>query len=188
MSTPSRPPAILVTGAPATGKSTLAAALARRMPAVLIDQDVATGPLVEVVGSLIGVHDLDDPRLATLTRGARYETIAQLAEDNLRCGLAVVLVAPFTTERRELGAWQELERRLDAAGGAPTLVWLRLDLAHILARMRARAALRDVDKLREESSLGSLDLDPPTGPHLALDATVAVPDLVESVLTQLQIS
>lgn len=147
---------------------------------------MATGPLVEVVGSLLGVHDLDDPRLAAVTRSARYETITQLAEDNLRCGLAVVLVAPFTTERRELGAWQDVQRRLESAGGAPTMVWLRLDVAHIIARMRARAALRDVDKLRDESSLAGLDLGPPVGPHLALDAAAAVPDLVESVLRRLQ--
>jgi hypothetical protein len=66
------------------------------------------------------------------------------------------------------------------------MVWLRLDVAYILARMRARAALRDVDKLRDGSSLTGLDLGPPVGPHLALDAAAAVPDLVESVLRQLQ--
>jgi predicted kinase len=178
---------ILVTGPPATGKSTLAAALARRMTGALIDQDVATGALVDVVGSLIDVHDLDDPRLAALTRDARYETILHLAEDNLRCGVAVVLVAPFTVERRQLGAWQDLERRLDTAGGVPTLLWLRLEPQEILARMRARAALRDVHKLRDEFSLlARLDLDPPVGPHLRLDAAAPVGDLVDLVVERLR--
>ena len=182
-----RPPAVLVTGAPATGKSTLAAALAARLAGALIDQDVATGALVEVIGSLIDVHDLDDPRLAALTRHARYETVLQLAEDNLRCGLAVVLVAPFTTERRQLGGWQQLRRRLEAAGGAPTLVWLQLEPHQILARMRARAALRDVDKLRDEPGLlARLDLDPPVGPHLRLDATAPAEDLAGLVATRVQ--
>jgi predicted kinase len=180
---------ILVTGAPATGKSTLALALAARVTGALIDQDVATGALVEVIGSLIDVHDLDDPRLAALTRHARYETIVQLAEDNLRCGLAVVLVAPFTTERRQLGAWQRLRHRLEAAGGVPTLVWLQLEPHQILARMRARAALRDLDKLRDEPGLlARLDLDPPVGPHLRLDAEAPAEDLVDLVLTQLRSS
>lgn len=178
---------ILVTGAPATGKSTLAAALAARMTAALIDQDVATGALVEVIGSLIDVHDLDDPRLVALTRAARYETILHLAEDNLRCGSAVVLVAPFTTERRQLDAWQQLERRLEAAGGVPVLVWLQLEPHQLLARMRARAALRDVDKLRDEAGLlARLDLDPPVGPHLRLDAAAPAEDLAELVSARLR--
>jgi len=177
-----------VTGAPATGKSTLAVALARRVAASLIDQDVATGALVEVIGSLIDVHDLDDPRLAALTRKARYETILDLAEDNLRCGIAVVLVAPFTTERRQLGAWQDLERRLRAAGGVVSLLWLQLQPQEILARMRARAAPRDVDKLRDEPGmLARMNLDPPVGPHLRLDATAPIGDLVDLVVAQLRL-
>jgi predicted kinase len=187
MRTPLRPPVVLVTGAPASGKSTLAIALASRLTAALIDQDVATGALVDVVASLIDVHDLDDARLATLTRGARYETIIDLAADNLRCGLAVVLVAPFTAERRQLAAWQDLERRLAAAGGVATLVWLRLGAHQILERMRARGAARDADKLRDESSLlARLDLDPPVGPHVRLDAAAPVSDLVDVVLARLR--
>jgi hypothetical protein len=158
------------------------------MAGALIDQDVATGALVEVISSLVGVHDLDDPRLAALTRTARYETILCLAEDNLRAGLGVVLVAPFTAERRQLGAWQDLQGRLSTAGGDPTLVWLQLEPRQIVARMRARAAARDVDKLRDEASLlARLDLDPPVGPHLRLDATAAVGTLVELVAAHLRV-
>ena len=186
MSTPYRPPVILVTGAPATGKSTVAAALARRVTGALIDQDVATGALVEVISSLVGIGDLDDQRLAALTRQARYEAILCLAEDNLRAGLAAVLVAPFTTERRQLSAWQDLERRLSTAGGDPRLVWLDLEPQQILARMRARAAPRDVEKLRNETGMfARLDLDPPVGPHLRLDATAPVSRLVDLVVAQL---
>jgi predicted kinase len=188
VTTPHGPAVILVTGAPATGKSTLAVALARRMTAALIDQDVATGALVDVIGSLIDVHDLDDPRLAALTRSARYETIARLAEDNVRAGLAVVLVAPFTTERRHLDRWRVLERRLSRSGAVPILVWLQLEPRQILARMRARAAARDVDKLRDESNLlARLDLDPPVGPHLRLNGAAPVADLADLVIAHLRL-
>ena len=64
------PVAIVVTGPPATGKSSLGAALAEELNAALIDQDVATGALTDVIAALVGVDDLDDLQLATLTRTA----------------------------------------------------------------------------------------------------------------------
>jgi predicted kinase len=176
-------PAIIVAGPPATGKSTLAGALARRLPAALIDQDVATAPLTDVIASLIGTSELDDPRLVTVTRTARYETIIRLAETNLRLGVAVVLAAPFSRERGDLSAWHELERRLKAAGGIPTLVWLQLPPEEIRRRMHARSADRDTEKLRADRDwLATVDLGPPVGPSLALDATAPLTDLVEVVL------
>lgn len=61
-------PVVLLTGAPATGKSTLGRLLDGRLRAALLDQDVATKPLVDVVRGLVEVEDLDDRRLAGLTR------------------------------------------------------------------------------------------------------------------------
>ena len=101
----SRLAAVLVGGPPATGKSTLAATLAPRLGAALLDLDVATGPLTRVVSELAGVHDLDDPVLAGLTRDARYDTLLGLAAANLRAGRPVVLVAPFSAERAQPSAW-----------------------------------------------------------------------------------
>ena len=71
----SRVAAVLIGGPPATGKSTLAMALAPRLEAAVLDLDVATAPLTRVVSELTGLHDLDDPALAGLTREARYDTL-----------------------------------------------------------------------------------------------------------------
>jgi predicted kinase len=173
----------VVTGAPATGKSTLGAALAEELSAALIDQDVATGALTDVIAALVGVDDLDDLQLATLTRTARYETVIRLAEANLEVGVAVVLVAPFSRERRDLPAWQHLERRLKEAGGLPTLVWLHLEPEQIRHRMHARSADRDAEKIRGKRDwLLTIDRDPPVAPHLALDATAPLTDLVNAVV------
>src|SRR3982751_5016128 len=90
-----RPLAIVVCGAPGSGKSTVGALAARRMRAALLDLDTATASLTAVISSLHGSHDLDDPTLVSLTRGARYETLARLAEDNLRAGMNAVMVAPY---------------------------------------------------------------------------------------------
>jgi len=177
--------AVVLTGAPATGKSTLGRLLARHLGAALVDQDVATGPLLDVVRRLVGVDDLDDARLAGLTRSARYEVLAAVAVDNLRAGVPVVLVAPYTSERNDPAAWSRLERRLAAAGGAPVLAWLSLDPHEILRRLRERDAARDRPKLADPDAylrvLARLAAEPAT-PHLALRADEDPAVLVSRVL------
>jgi predicted kinase len=188
MAVDGRPVAILVAGPPACGKSTVGAALARTLGAALIDQDTVTAPLVRVVGSLVKVHDLDDPRLATLTRAPRYDSIRGIAEDNLRVGNTAVLVAPFTLERHDLDAYQELTGRLRAAGGrAVALVWLHVEREQLVHRLRARAADRDTAKLHNEGRfVDRLDLTPPVVPHLAIDAAGPVDRIVRSIVRGLE--
>jgi len=180
------PPAVLLTGWPAAGKSTVGRALARRLGAALVDQDTATAPLVGVVADLVGVHDLDDARLAGPTRQARYETVTALAEDNLRVGTPVVLVAPFTDERRDPLAWRALDRRLRAAGGSPLLVWLRLQPATGVPRLRAGGATRDLAKAAGTAAfIAALDVAEPAGPHLTLDGESPTDDVVRAILAAL---
>jgi predicted kinase len=180
-----RPFAVLIGGAPATGKSTLATALAPRLRAAVLDLDVATGPLTEVVSRLAGPADLADPRLAELTRAPRYDTLFALAADILRAGLPVVLVAPFTAERSPAG-WDAMAHRLSAHAATLTLVWLRLPDDRLIARLRRRDAARDIDKIqRPDAFLSTVDRTPPTVPHLALDASRPVAELVRRVLAEL---
>ena len=189
MATTDAPPAaLLIAGPPASGKSTVAASLARTLGATLIDQDVATGPLLSVIKSLINIDDIDDPRLATLTRAGRYETITRLAEDNLRVGNTVVVVAPFTAERTHLPIWEDLFHRLQrAADGAVMMVWLYLSREELLQRMRARRADRDASKLREEQRfIDQLDFRPPVGPHIPIHAVGSVDQIVRSIINRLK--
>jgi len=173
-------PAVLLSGPPASGKSTLSHLVARELRAAVIDQDVATAPLVSVVQRLVGADDLDDPRLAGLTREPRYRVVLDLAIDNLAAGMPVVLVAPFTAERADPAAWAATRDGLTAAGGTPLLVWLHLEPADVLRRLRERDAPRDAAKLTDEAAyLARLATRcvPPGIPHLALDAT-RPPDLL----------
>jgi predicted kinase len=179
------PAAVLLSGPPASGKSTLSHIVARELRAAVIGQDVATGPLVGVVQELIGVDDLDDPRLTGLTREPRYRAMLDLAADNLAAGMPVVLVAPFTTERTDPAAWSVTYDRLVAAGGTPLLVWLHLEPIEVLRRLRARGAARDAPKLADEAAYLAVlvaDCQPPVVPHLALDATLAPTELGRAVL------
>ena len=175
--------AVLVGGPPATGKSTLASALAPRLGAAVLDLDVATGPLVRVISGLIGVTDLDDPALAGLTRDARYETLLALANANLRAGRPVILVAPFSAERARPAAWAATAQRLTAD---PVMVWLHLPPDELVWRLTRRALARDENKIRDPASfLAGLDLAAPAIPHLALDATQPTATLVQSILDHL---
>jgi len=178
-----RPAAVLIGGPPATGKSTLATALAPQLCAALLDLDVATGPLTRVVSDLTGVRDLDDPVLAGLTRAARYDTLLGLAGANLQAGRPVVLVAPFSAERAKLSAWASTARRIP---GDATLVWLHLSPDELIRRLTRRALARDENKIRDPASfLTGLDLQPPAGPHLPLDAAQPTATLVRSILDHL---
>ena len=179
-------PAVLLTGWPGSGKSTVGRVLASRLGAALVDQDTVTAPLVSVVANLVGVDDLDDARLAEPTRAARYETIVALAEENLRVGLPVVLVAPFSRERRDLHAWETMDRRLRVAGGSPLLVWLHLEPTAVVARLQARGAARDLAKLADPISfLARLHQEAPVSPHTVVDAERAAADIVEDIVAAL---
>jgi predicted kinase len=175
--------AVLIGGPPATGKSTLAMALAPRLDAAVLDLDTATAPLTRVVSELAGVHDLHDPVLAGLTRDARYDTLLALAEANLMAGRPVVLVAPFSAERARPSAWAATTQRIPAQA---TMVWLHLPPDELIRRLTQRGLARDENKIRDPASyLSGLDLGPPAIPHLALDASQPTGALVRSVLDHL---
>jgi predicted kinase len=175
-------PVLMVCGAPASGKSTLAREVATRRRAVLLDLDVLTAPLTGVVAALLGVSDLDSARLAEHSRSARYETLQAAAVDNVRLGQSAVLVAPFSRERRDPDAWSRFTEPLVAAGGAPRLAWLRIPGVVLLDRMAARGAERDRGKLAEGPAyLSRADLTPPSLPHIAVDALTPISEQLTAV-------
>jgi predicted kinase len=180
----SGPQAVLVCGAPGSGKSTVGALIARRLRAALLDLDTATAGLTAVIAEMHGTEDLDDPGLARLTRAARYETLTRLAEDNLSTGLSTVLVAPFTAERRDRRIWDQLQRRIAQSGGTTSMVWLRIPAEEVLKRVRRRGAVRDLSKMTANWP-AALDLGPPDVPHIAVDALLSPASITESVLSSL---
>jgi hypothetical protein len=96
-----------------------------------------------------------------------------------------VLVAPYSTERRDPVAWKRLAERLSGAGGLATLVWLRVTGEELLARMSERAADRDRDKLADRAAYAArTDLSEPIVPHIAVDATAGVEEQCRHLLTR----
>lgn len=176
---------MFIAGPPASGKTTLARALASGLGAAVLDIDVATGLLTSLVLDLIGARDYSDPRAAELTRARRYETLINLARDNALCGLSTVLVAPFTVER-SIEGWESVASSLNAQTDA-RLIWLTVAPGELKRRLLARDAARDADKLEDPDAwLATVVTEPPAAPHLALDGTRPVEELVESVVVDLQ--
>jgi predicted kinase len=171
---------VLVAGAPGSGKSTVAALVATRLHAALLDLDTATASMVSVVAELLGTDNLDDAELSLLTRDARYEAVTALAEDNLAVGLSVVMVAPFSAERRDPAAWDALSQRMGEAGATTLLVWVRISAEEVLRRVESRGARRDAAKLNSDWVAG-LDLGPPAVPHLEVDGHLTPADIAEIV-------
>lgn len=181
--------ALVVAGPPASGKSNLGRALARRLHGALLDQDVLTNPLVAVVAGLVDAgDDLDHPRLRDLVRDARYECLLDSAALQLRCGTHVVLVAPFTAETQDPGRWGAVERRLRAAGASSvSLVWLEASAQLLERRLRLRSAPRDqarlADPRRRQAWLG--DIRAPAVPAVAVDASLTRARQTDAVMAAL---
>jgi predicted kinase len=175
---------LLICGAPGSGKSTVGRVVARRLGAALLDLDTATSSLTAVIIALQGTDNLDDPELGRLTRAARYETLSALAADNLSAGISAVMVAPFTTERRDPVAWEALCGRMERAGASTTMIWLRISADNVLGRVERRGAGRDLAKLRGDWPAG-LDLGAPAVPHIEVDALLSPTAIAETVLSSL---
>jgi len=178
------PRAFVISGPPASGKSSLGALLARALGAALLDQDVMTGSLVAVIAGLVGTQadDRDDPRLRAASRNAVYQVLLDAAVANLAVGTSVVLVAPFARERSDAQRWNLVSERL-AAGGAPHLLWMSCPMDELVRRMRARAAPRDRAKLAGLAAYLTAEvLTPPAVAHTVIDATSSVDYQLEQAL------
>lgn len=135
---------VCVGGAPGAGKTTVGALVAAAAGLALVDLDSVTTPLVEAVAATLGtVADLDAPRFTAL-RQARYACLAEVVADNLRAGLGVVAVAPFSAEAADAVGW----RQQGLAWGARRVVlcWLDVDPEVAAARAAARGLPRDLAK------------------------------------------
>lgn len=173
--------AVVIAGPPASGKTTLGAALARALHHAFIDLDIVTGPLTRAALALAGADETAlDGELGEQLRDARYGALLDTAEANLRAGIGVVLTGPFTRERSDPASWEALRARL---GGAETcLICLELDERHRRARMRARGAVRDQRKLtaaleprppQARLPQGAIPLDAAVGRRMLLDSALA---------------
>ncbi len=166
--------AIVVTGPPACGKTTLATALASALHDAIVDLDTVTGPLTRFALGLLGAGEaaLDGPAGGRL-RGPRYDALLDVAVANLSIGIGVVLAAPFSAERADPGRWDSLARRLlPETPDRVALLYLHAPAEVRRARLRARGAPRDAGKLSFPAADPADDADGDAAPRLVPGALV----------------
>eukprot|EP01124_Arcella_intermedia_P013994 TRINITY_DN20371_c0_g1_i2.p1 TRINITY_DN20371_c0_g1~~TRINITY_DN20371_c0_g1_i2.p1 ORF type:complete len:141 (-),score=55.30 TRINITY_DN20371_c0_g1_i2:28-450(-) len=131
---------------------------------------------------VVGGYDKDDrdsPIFKEKFRGPIHETLFDIAKENLD-GTDVVIVAPFTRERKEAGFVEAVKRRV----GTERVVVYYLVLEEDVRRKRieGRKNPRDAYKLQDWESYAALGRDPPSGPpfpHYRVDTTYPTPIITE---------
>jgi sugar-phosphatase len=168
--------AYVVTGPAGAGKTTLGRELARATRAPLLDLDVLTNPLLDAVFAEAGFSGhWNDTEHRGWVRPARYAALSVVAADQVQLGNDVVLVAPFTAERRGAEEWDLLVSALVPAD--VRLVWLEVPANVLAERVRTRGEERD-------RSGSTVDDVVPLVPHVRVDGTLPTADQVAQVLSR----
>lgn len=153
------PRAILVFGAPCSGKSTFAKQFANQFNATFYDLDALK-------------------REHSLSRALVLLLVSQIA----KTGATLVLEGGNATERDR----RELNEILRAAGYAPALVWLQTDVATIKSRLKVRLKSVEEAKTVYESRIKTLEAPSELENPIVLSGKHTYPTQLKQVLTQLQ--
>jgi predicted kinase len=166
-------PIWIVAGAPGAGKSTVASLLAMRLDPVpaMLDKDTMYGGFVHATLAAAGRHagEREGAWYDRHIKAYEYEGMTATAREIRSHGCPVLLVAPFTSQIRNLDVW---ERWMADLGGPPVrLVWVGCAVDVLRDRILGRASPRDGIKVAGfEAWVARIQpATPPPVPHSTVD-------------------
>jgi predicted kinase len=144
------PTVIFLIGAAGSGKSTIGKLIASEYHYCYLDKDIVcnkfTGLLLESKG--FSPHDRDGNAFYnSVVMDLEYQTLLDIANDNLQLGRSVVLDAPFLGYFSNRNYIQELREKYDWNRVNPMVLQVMVDFEVLKERIRARALERDAWKL-----------------------------------------
>jgi predicted kinase len=146
----SQPKLIIVIGTAGSGKSTIARRLAVQHGAAYLDKDAMSARFVEAALLATG-YDPGDRESNTFYRDhilpLEYDSLLDVAGDNLRLGRSVVLDAPFSPYLDDPDFITVSARRFDWPVVDVEVVRVRVSPATLQHRLRERGLKRDHWKL-----------------------------------------
>lgn len=181
----------VVAGAPGSGKTTVARALARLLdpPGALLDKDTMYGEFVAATLKASGrpFGEREGAWYDENVKVHEYRGMVQTAREIRFSGCPVVLCAPFTSQIRDGQLWHEFAQ--DLGGEQVRLLWVRNDPRTLKERLLTRGSPRDGQKLDrfEEFTAAAKPDSPPTVAHTVLDNTGSLIELtarLQHVLAQ----
>ena len=181
-----RAEAIVVSGVPASGKTTFARDLARKLRWPLLDLDTLTNPLFEYAGGefLVDVPSAHPAERASVN-DIRYTCLVDTASENLALGINVIMVAPFTSERTFPEAWARLVDRLGLPDRHVHLTWLDTPPTEVVQRMQHRGAARDLEKAKDAHRFLTPDVTrPPAVEHIRVNGLLTPGAQLEQFLSK----
>lgn len=142
--------ALIVAGAPASGKTVYAAALAKKLDYLVFDLDDQLPDFIEKGHTRL--EEVGMEKFLAEIRDARYRDLVERGMHALKEGKSVILVAPFSKETSNIEIWGELSGAFLEFGVQPKLIWVRIAREKIRERMLSRAEIRDREKVSSEAA------------------------------------
>jgi predicted kinase len=143
------PTVIFLIGAAASGKSTIGKLIASEYNFCYLDKDIVcnkfTGLLLESKG--YSPHERDGNAFySDVVMDLEYQTLLDIANDNLQLGKSVVLDAPFLGYFSKKDYIHQLKEKYDWQHVKPLVLQVTIDFSVLKERMQARALDRDTWK------------------------------------------